>query len=130
MSPYRRERRLAGRHWVKTPLRIRLWKSQIPDAAGESLNVSPRGMYFSTEATLREGETVEVFFDMPREITGEPEREWRCTGHVVRTETIATTVRKLGVGMQFDCYEVSRSKAPEEELSRRRKPVRMMSLVL
>jgi Tfp pilus assembly protein PilZ len=129
MSRFTRERRFAGRHSVKTPLRIRIWKSQIPDATGESLNLSPRGMYFVTETTLREGETVEVFFEMPMEITGESESEWRCTGHVVRIEPVATSQQRFGVGVQFDCYEVSRASQTGEEISRTCKPLRMVSLV-
>lgn len=127
MARYRRERRLAGRHRVKTPLRIHIWKSQIPDAAGESLDLSPRGMFFSTEAMLREGETVEVFFEMPEEITGEARSEWRCTGHVVRTKPIETIGGRLGVGVQFDCYEVSRTKsATNTDLGQ--KTVKMLSM--
>lgn len=128
MNRFRRERRLAGRHSLKTPLRVRIWKSHIPDATGESLNLSPRGMYFSTEAILRDGEAVEVFFDMPQEITGEPNCEWRCTGHVVRTHPIEATGGKLGVGVQFDCYEIARARTAET-LKDQRKPTRMISVL-
>jgi hypothetical protein len=95
---------------MKTPLRVRLWKSAGPEQTAESVNVSQRGIYFATESLLHEGETVEVFFNMPEEIVGEPTTEWRCTGHVVRVEAIEATGGKVGVGVQFDCYEVSRSK--------------------
>ncbi len=110
MSPFRRDRRLAGRYKMKTPLRVRLWKSAVPECAGESVNLSQRGIYFATDSVLRKGETVEVFFNMPEEIVGEPASEWRCTGHVVRVEEINSPDGKQGVGVQFDCYEVSRSK--------------------
>ena len=94
---------------MKTPLRVRLWKSAVPECAGESVNLSQRGIYFATDSVLRKGETVEVFFNMPEEIVGEPASEWRCTGHVVRVEEINSPDGKQGVGVQFDCYEVSRS---------------------
>jgi len=116
MSRFRKDRRLAGRYKLKTPLRVRVWKSLQPEQAGESVNVSQRGIYFATNSALREGETVEVLFDMPGEIIGEPTSEWRCTGHVVRVEAIEATGGKVGVGVQFDCYEVSRSKAIEGEV--------------
>jgi hypothetical protein len=74
------------------------------------VNLSQRGIYFATDSPLHQGETLEVFFNMPEEIAGEPSTEWRCTGHVVRVEEIEATGGKLGVGVQFDCYEVSRSK--------------------
>src|SRR5882762_473970 len=126
MSPFRRDRRLAGRYKMKTPLRVRLWKSAVPECAGESVNLSQRGIYFATDSVLRKGETVEVFFNMPEEIVGEPASEWRCTGHVVRVEEIKSPDGKQGVGVQFDCYEVSRSK-PADVAVGAGKPVRMLS---
>jgi hypothetical protein len=45
---------------------------------------------------------------MPQEITGEPEAEWRCTGHVVRLAQVESEVGTQGVGVQFDCYQVAK----------------------
>lgn len=129
MTRFRKDRRLAGRYKVRTPLRVRLWKSAEPEQAAESVNVSQRGIYFATNSLLREGETVEVFFNMPGEIIGEATSEWRCTGHVVRVEAIEATGGKIGVGVQFDCYEVSRSK-PEEAPVSTGTPTRMFSEVV
>jgi Tfp pilus assembly protein PilZ len=126
MSRFRSDRRLAGRHKVKTPLRVRLWKSLVPECTAESVNLSQRGIYFATDSPLRTGETVEVLFNMPEKIVGEPESEWRCTGHVVRVEKINTISGKQGVGVQFDCYEVSRSK-PVDVAIGTGAPVRMLS---
>ncbi len=107
------DRRLVERYKIKMPLRIRLWKSPMPEKAAESTNLSQRGIYFATDSKLSAGETIEVFFEMPEEIIGEPTGEWRCTGHVVRVEAMAAEAGKVGVGVQFDCYEVARSKASE-----------------
>jgi hypothetical protein len=125
-SRFRRDRRLAGRYSVKTPLRVRVWKSEVPEHTAESVNVSQRGIYFATDSLLHEGEAVEVFFNMPEEIVGEPVSEWRCTGHVVRVEAIEAMDGKMGVGVQFDCYEVSRSK-PVNAAVGAGTPVRMIS---
>ena len=125
-SRFRKDRRLAGRYKMKTPLRVRVWKSAVPECAGESVNLSQRGIYFATDSVLHKGETVEVFFNMPEEIVGEPASEWRCTGHVVRVEEINGPDGKQGVGVQFDCYEVSRSK-PADVAVGAGKPVRMLS---
>src|ERR1700730_6508238 len=125
-SRLRTDRRLAGRYKVKTPLRVRIWKSPVPEQKAESVNLSQRGIYFATDSQLRKGETVEVFFNMPEEIIGEPTSEWRCTGHVVRVEPIHAAGGKQGVGVQFDCYEVSRSKPVNVAIEAGR-PVRMMS---
>jgi hypothetical protein len=126
MTRFQKDRRLAGRYKVKTPLRVRLWKSAVPEQTAESVNVSQRGIYFATDSPLREGETVEVFFNMPQEIIGEPASEWRCTGHVVRVEVLKASGRKLGVGVQFDCYEVSKSTLADAA-TKAELPVRMMS---
>ena len=126
MNRYRTDRRLAGRYKMKTPLRVRLWKSAMPECSAESVNLSQRGIYFATDSVLHKGETVEVLFNMPEEVVGEPASEWRCTGHVVRVEEINSPDGKQGVGVQFDCYEVSRSK-PLEVAIGAGKPVRMLS---
>jgi hypothetical protein len=123
---FRIDRRVAGRHRVKTPLRVRVWKSEIPAQKAESVNLSQRGIYFATGSPLHEGETVEVLFNMPEAVGGEPTTEWRCTGHVVRVEEIESRMWKQGVGVQFDCYEVSRSK-PVDVAIGTAKPPRMIT---
>jgi hypothetical protein len=126
MNRYQTDRRSADRYKMKTPLRVRLWKSAVPECTAESVNLSQRGIYFATNSVLRKGETVEVFFNMPEEIVGEPPVEWRCTGHVVLVEEISTPGGKQGVGVQFDCYEVSRS-TPVDVAIAAEMPVRMLS---
>jgi hypothetical protein len=106
------DRRLSRRLCLKTPLRLRIWKSAEPEERAESLNLSQNGVYFATNSAIREGETVEILLNMPEEITDEPSTEWRCTGHVVRVERVDSARGKLGVGVQFDCYEVSRAEIP------------------
>ena len=104
------DRRLSRRLCFKTPLRVRIWKSTAPEQRAESLNLSQDGIFFATDSLIREGETVEILLKMPEEITDEPTTEWRCTGHVVRIERVDSSRGKIGVGVQFDCYEVSRAK--------------------
>jgi hypothetical protein len=103
-----RDRRSAHRHSVKTALRVRAWNSALPEHRVESVNVSLRGIYFETKSPLCEGEVVEVILKMPEEVSGERPTEWRCTGHVVCAEPFDATKGKLGVGVQFYCYEASR----------------------
>jgi PilZ domain len=108
----RSDRRLSRRLSFKTPLRVRLWKSAEPERMTESLNLSQSGIFFAMDSRIREGETVEILLNMPEEITEEPSIEWRCTGHVVRVERADTEWGKVGVGVQFDCYEVARAEMP------------------
>lgn len=65
-------------------------------------------MFFATDLRMGVGTVVELVLKMPQEITGEPETEWRCTGHVVRVQQVDTEVGTQGVGVQFDCYQVAK----------------------
>jgi hypothetical protein len=102
------DRRLSFRHKIRTPLRIRIWKSAAPEQRGESLDLSERGILFATDSPMPIGTVVEVLLKMPEEITGEPTTEWLCSGHVVHVDSINSPRGKHGVGVQFDCYQISR----------------------
>jgi hypothetical protein len=102
------DRRLTVRHNIKTPIRIRRWKSGIPEERGESENLSEEGILFATNSVIPVGTVLEILLKMPETITGEPTTEWLCSGHVVRVEPMDSPRGKLGVGVQFDCYQVSR----------------------
>ena len=105
-----RERRASRRHEVKTPLRVRLWKSATPEHAAESENISEDGMCFATDHALSAGTVVEVLLKMPEDITGgEPAAEWRGTGHVVRVGPAKLPGGEQLLGVQFDRCEVSKS---------------------
>ena len=108
VSPSARERRLVLRREVRTPLRIRVCKSNGPEREAESVNLSEHGVYFTMDSPLREGEVIEVFLRMPEEVIGDEADEWKCTGRVVRVERSRSSPGKLGFGVRFDCYEVSR----------------------
>lgn len=108
-SAFSRDRRFAERLNVKTALRLRVWKSGLPEQRAESVNLSRRGIFFATDSLLSKGQVVEILLRMPEEITGEPTTEWRCTGHVVRVEPTNFPKGKFGVGVHFYCYETSRA---------------------
>ena len=103
-----RDRRVVTRHAVKAPVKVRLWKSAVPEHAGRSENISEQGMFLATDLRMVIGTVVEVVLKMPQEITGEPETEWRCTGHVVWVSQVDSEVGTQGVGVQFDCYQVAK----------------------
>jgi len=102
------DRRLALRHDLKVSLRVRVWKSKFPEKREESVNLSSKGIFFATNSLLPIGEVVEVLLKMPEQITGEAPTEWLWAGHVVRLEAVDSPRGKIGVGVQFDCYEISR----------------------
>lgn len=104
---------MSRRLQVKTPLRVRIWKSGSTERTAESENLSERGTFFATDAPPAIGSALDILVKMPEEITCKPTTEWRCTGHVVRLEPTKTPPGKfgVGVGVQFDCYEILRSKS-------------------
>ena len=106
------DRRTSPRHFLNIPLRVRLWKSPLPEQKSFSRNLSTCGAYFTTELPVQVGSVLELFLPMPEEITGEPLSEWRFSGHVVRVVP-EQTPQQNAVAMQFDCYEIERAQSPE-----------------
>jgi hypothetical protein len=115
---FSRDRRFTERHNVKTALRVRVWKSGLPEERAESVNLSQRGIFFASSLRIAEGEVVEILLKMPEEITGQPTTEWRCTGQVVRVEAADSLEGKFGVGVHFYCYEASRFEQPSLQTPR------------
>ena len=113
----RSDRRLTHRYGLKIALRVRIWKSPEPERPAESMNLSQAGVYFATNSPYREGETVEILLSMPEAVTSEPTTEWRCTGHVVHVDRVDSTRGSVGIGVQFDCYEVSRGQMAPSHLA-------------
>jgi hypothetical protein len=111
-----RERRLAERHSVKTPLRLRVRRSNLCEQKVESENVSRRGVFFTTDLQLSEGAMLDVLFEMPEAITGVPNAHWICLGHVVRVEPHRAPSRTRGIGVEFDFYVVSHAATARWEL--------------
>lgn len=111
-----RERRLAERHAVKTPLRLRVRRSNLCEQKVESLNVSRRGVYFNSDLQLSEGAMLDVLLEMPERITGVPDAHWICLGHVVRVEPRQPASEMRGIGVEFDFYVVSHAPTPRWEL--------------
>jgi PilZ domain len=109
MEVYTSDRRISRRLPFKTALRVRVCKSGPTEHRAESENLSERGAFFAIDSPLVIGSAVEILLKMPEEITGKPATEWRCTGHVVRLQPHDISLGKLGVGVQFDCYEILRS---------------------
>ena len=102
------DRRQTVRLNIRTPIRVREWKSGLSDQESESENLSESGILFATNATMQVGTILEIFLEMPERITCEPAAKWLCSGHIVRVEPIESAMGKFGVSVQFDCYQVAR----------------------
>ncbi len=112
MEVYPSEKRISRRHPLKTAMRLRVLKSGQTEWSVESENLSETGTFFWTDVQLEIGSAVEILLIMPQEISGKPTTEWRCAGHVVRFQPGDAAGGELGVGVEFDYYEILRSKAP------------------
>ena len=106
------DRRLAQRFILTIPLYIRAWNSQAAEQRVESVNISECGAYFETDKPPCEGAMMQIRLEMPKEITGHPTAEWRCTGKVTRIQPASPPSTLLGVSVRFDYYEVSRTTGP------------------
>jgi hypothetical protein len=111
-----KDRRLAERHAMRAPLRLRFRRSEGSEMKVESENVSRRGVYFKTDMQLKEGTVVDLLLEMPEAITGVRAAQWICTGHVVRVEPGKVMNGARGVGVEFDFYVVSHTATPRWEL--------------
>jgi Tfp pilus assembly protein PilZ len=100
------ERRRTERLKLAIPLSVSVLNSSAPGHGTESVNVSAGGMYFATNLPVSRGTGVQLLFKMPEEITHTPASEWVCMGHVVHVTPVRAPNGWLGVGVQFDCYEV------------------------
>src|SRR5260370_38516437 len=98
LNQLERDRRLIRRHEIRTPLRIRVCKSNSPEHKAESLNLSEYGVYFATNSPLLEGEAVEVALCMPEDGIGEEADEWRGFGGGVWVERPESRRGKIGGG--------------------------------
>jgi Tfp pilus assembly protein PilZ len=100
------ERRRAERLDLKIQIRVSVLHSTAPEQSIDSLNVSAGGVYFTTNLPMLKGTPVRLFLRLPEQITHKLPIDWVCMGHVVHTEPVGSGNGLLGVGVQFDCYEV------------------------
>jgi hypothetical protein len=101
------ERRLTPRSEVAVFVILRpVADPPQPEQQVESVNISRRGMYFTTSAEIPRGTVVEMHFQMPRWVSGLPDKDWRCRGRVIRVDRNGLPSGSVGVGVQFDYYEL------------------------
>ncbi len=107
MSAKEPDRRFTPRMDLHLPIHFRpVSNSAGPHEESQSLNISRRGVYISTSLPVTMGTAVEMQFTMPEEISGKPERAWRCVGRIVRVDKRGRLWGRRGIGIQFDYYEL------------------------
>jgi hypothetical protein len=97
------ERRAARRFSMALPLKVRLSaESGIAEKTGETRDVSFRGLYFTIEASVETGSSIEFVLTLPQQITLAGDVHIRCYGRVLRVEP---RNGRRGVAAQIDRYE-------------------------
>jgi hypothetical protein len=115
-----KERRIAPRKECTVPLRFRVAKgvdslaretagvsarTPFGTIEGESVNLSERGIYFRSRQRVNVGEPLEMYFTIPRELTGRGAEQVRCSARVVHVEPQADRQGLVGVGAAVERFE-------------------------
>jgi hypothetical protein len=120
-----RERRNSPRKDCAVPLRFRVltnpdhpWEEMIgthessaskgsihlATLRGEAVNLSERGVYFTSQEKLNVGEVLEMYFSLPRELTGRGPEQVRCNARIVHVEDRAD-LGALGIGAIVERFQ-------------------------
>lgn len=97
------ERRATRRFSMMLPVKVRLPENgDGPERAGETRDVSYRGLYFLTEARVTAGSAIEFVLTLPQQITLAGDVHIRCYARVLRVEPQNS---RCGVAARIDRYE-------------------------
>jgi hypothetical protein len=72
---------------------------------GETVNLSERGIYFKTAQKVKIGQAMEIYFTLPRELTGRSPEPVRCNARVVHVEQYSDERGWTGVGAAVEQFE-------------------------
>jgi hypothetical protein len=72
---------------------------------GETVNLSERGIYFKTAQKVKIGQAMELYFTLPRELTGRSPEPVRCSARVVHVEQYSDERGWTGVGASVERFE-------------------------
>jgi hypothetical protein len=110
--PTRVERRAGQRFPYLLAVATRQTSSGV-EGVGFTQDLSSRGVFFFTDATVPEGAEIELTLTMPSEITLGENMRVRCRGRVLRvvkrteqvTDAGTSSETKVGVAVRFEGYE-------------------------
>jgi len=72
---------------------------------GETVNLSERGVRFKSQQAICLGQTVELFFTLPTELTGRTPEDVRCTAKVVHVDQHPDIQGRTSVGASIERFE-------------------------
>jgi hypothetical protein len=84
---------------------IRVARDEDEIFEGETIDLSERGISFRSEDKFKVGESVEVFFTLPRELTGRRPEEVRCDARIVHIDRPAEGNGTVVVGAMIDRFD-------------------------
>jgi PilZ domain len=98
------ERRAARRFSMALPLKVRFSSGNngVSETQGQTRDVSFRGLYFTIEAALETGSSIEFVLTLPQQITLAGDVNIRCYAQVLRVEP-QDSLR--GVAARIERYE-------------------------
>jgi len=97
------ERRASRRFTMALPVTIRAnGPTGLIEQAGQTRDVSFRGLYFTADANFEMGSQIEFVLTLPKEITMAGDVRIRCFGQVVRVEPQS---RNHGIAARIERYE-------------------------
>jgi len=129
-----KERRLAPRKPCSIPIHFRSYTSEYAPAAvgvaaaggsarqersskgqstyqetvvGETFNISERGIGFKSPLRFSVGESVEMYFTLPQELTGRRAEQVRCNARVVHVDSNADALGRSAVGAEVERFETT-----------------------
>jgi hypothetical protein len=92
--------------WVPRALRLSIRAPIFYRQSGDSQfhlgmiqNISDSGVLLQCHPTVPEGAKLEMIFEMPQEITGQPNRRVLCRGEVVRSALAKSATPLVGVAI-------------------------------
>ena len=71
---------------------------------GQVVNLSERGLYFHSKEEISVGSSLEMYFTLPRELTGRNPEEVRCNARVVHVRH-AEPGKPVGIGATVERFE-------------------------
>jgi hypothetical protein len=72
---------------------------------GETVNLSERGIYFKSPENVQVGDSVEMYFTLPQELTGRRPEEVRCSARVVHVDRNVDSQGFTGAGATVERFE-------------------------
>jgi PilZ domain-containing protein len=98
-SSHATTRPISGSTGTAKPVRV------VDMQEGEMVNLSERGIYFKTAQKVKIGQAMELYFTLPRELTGRCPEPVRCSARVVHVEQQSDERGWTGVGACVERFE-------------------------